>query len=194
MARERIRTTIPEIVDYWAKHTGECGLSVDFAEAHERCWRCGCQRSLERCHIVPASLGGEDTPSNFVILCKRCHLDNPNVADPEVMWDWLRAYGVPFYDTFWWVNGIEEYKKIYGRSYAEELRTRGISPEDPAFKAVLDEQRQKASYHFGDPHLNIATLAGIIRMPLKAYDAAHGLETERNVTAYINRNGFWQGK
>ena len=113
---------------------------------------------------------------------------NPNVADPEVMWDWLRAYGVPFYDTFWWVNGIEEYKKIYGRSYAEELRTRGISPEDPAFKAVLDEQRQKASYHFGDPHLNIATLAG------KAYDAAHGLETERNVTAYINRNGFWQGK
>ena len=113
---------------------------------------------------------------------------------PEVMWDWLRAYGVPFYDTFWWVNGIEEYKKIYGRSYAEELRTRGISPEDPAFKAVLDEQRQKASYHFGDPHLNIATLAGIIRMALKAYDAAHGLETERNVTAYINRNGFWQGK
>ena len=104
---------------------------------------------------------------------------NPNVADPEVMWDWLRAYGVPFYDTFWWVNGIEEYKKIYGRSYAEELRTRGISPEDPAFKAVLDEQRQKASYHFGDPHLNIATLAGIIRMALKAYDAAHGLETER---------------
>ena len=75
------------------------------------------------------------------------------------MWDWLRAYGVPFYDTFWWVNG---------RSYAEELRTRGISPEDPAFKAVLDEQRQKASYHFGDPHLNIATLAGIIRMAMKA--------------------------
>ena len=110
------------------------------------------------------------------------------------MWDWLRAYGVPFYDTFWWVNGIEEYKKIYGRSYAEELRTRGISPEDPAFKAVLDEQRQKASYHFGDPHLNIATLAGIIRMALKAYDAAHSLETERNVIAYINRNGFWQGK
>ena len=45
--------------------------------------------------IVPDSLGGEDTPSNFVILCKRCHLDNPNVADPEVMWDWLRAYSVP---------------------------------------------------------------------------------------------------
>ena len=92
-----------------------------------------------------------------------------------------------FYDTFWWVNGIEEYKKIYGRS----IQRPGASREPGS---VLDEQRQKASYHFGDPHLNIATLAGIIRMALKAYDAAHGLETERNVTAYINRNGFWQGK
>ena len=86
MARERIRTTIPEIVDYWAKHTGECGLSVDFAEAHEQCWRCDCQRSLERCHIVPTSLGGEDTPSNFVILCKRCHLETP-------MWRIRRSCG-----------------------------------------------------------------------------------------------------
>ena len=92
---------------YWARHTDESGLSVDFAEAHERCWRCGCRRRLERCHIVPDSLGGEDIPSNFVILCKRCHLDNPNVADPEIMWDWLRAYSVPLYDTFWDIPPIE---------------------------------------------------------------------------------------
>ena len=193
MARKPIRTTILEIVDYWTGRTDESRLSVDFAEAHERCWRCGCQRQLERCHIVPDSLGGEDTPSNFVILCKRCHLDNPNVADPEVMWDWLRAYSVPLYDTFWWMNGLEEYKKIYGKSYVEELRARGVSLEDPEFKAILNGQWEKASCHFGDPHLNIATLAGIIRMALKAYDAAHGLETERNVTAYINRSGFWHG-
>lgn len=77
MAGERIRTTIPEIVDYWAKHTGECGLSVDFAEAHERCWRCGCQRSLERCHIVPASLGGEDTPSKFWHLVQAMPFGQP---------------------------------------------------------------------------------------------------------------------
>ena len=114
MARKRIRTTIPEIVDYWARHTDECGLSVDFAEAHERCWRCGCRRRLERCHIVPDSLGGEDTPSNFVILCKRCHLDNPNVADPEVMWDWMRAYSVPFYDTFWGTTESRSTKKYMG--------------------------------------------------------------------------------
>lgn len=194
MARKPIRTTIPEIVDYWAGYASESGLSVDFAEAHERCWRCGCRRSLERCHIVPDSLGGEDTPSNFVILCKRCHLDNPNVADPEVMWDWLRAYSVPFYDTFWGTYGMEEYKKIYGRSFAEELQARGILPDDPEFGTILDQQRERVSYHFGDPHLNLATLAGIFRMALKAYDASHGRSTEREVTAYINRSGFWQGK
>ncbi|MFR6162100.1 HNH endonuclease [Mediterraneibacter gnavus] len=35
--------------------------------------------------MVPESLGGEDIPSNHVLLCSRCHLDNPNVADPEIM-------------------------------------------------------------------------------------------------------------
>ncbi len=36
-----IKTTIAEAVDYWSRHQSECGLSVDWAEAHERCWRCG---------------------------------------------------------------------------------------------------------------------------------------------------------
>ena len=116
------------------------------------------------------------------------------------MWRTRRLCGIgcghtvyPLYDTFWWMNGLEEYKKIYGKSYVEELQVRGVSLEDPEFKAILNGQWEKASCHFGDPHLNIATLAGIIRMALKAYDAAHGLETERNVTAYINRSGFWHG-
>lgn len=98
--RENIKTTIEEIVAYWSEHEDESGLSVDFSEAFERCWRCGYKRKLEHCHIVPASRGGEDIPSNFVLLCKDCHKDAPNVTDPEIMWDWLRAYVVPFYDSF----------------------------------------------------------------------------------------------
>ena len=142
MAREQIRTTIPEIVDYWVKHADESELSVDFAESHERCWRCGCRRRLERCHIVPDSLGGEDTPSNFVILCRRCHLDNPNVADPEIMWDWLRAYGVPLYDTFWTIQGMDEYKKIYGVSVMEEFRSRGLSRTIPRSGSFSEKCRR----------------------------------------------------
>ena len=122
MARDkRIKTTKEQIVDYWRKHADEGELSVDFTEADERCWRRGCKRNLQRCHIIPRALGGEDTPSNFVLLCSRCHRDNPNVADPEIMWDWLHAYKVVVYDTFWQVQGLKEYERIYGITFREEL-------------------------------------------------------------------------
>lgn len=189
--RIAIKTTVKEIVNYWASHEDECGLSVDFSEAHERCWRCGCERHLERCHIVPDSLGGKDEPSNLVMLCKRCHMDNPNVADPEIMWDWLRAYAVPFYDTFWQIQGMKEYEKIYSRHFRDELELREITKgQDEELREILIEQMDKASYHFGDPHLNVATLAGIYRMTLKEYDRRHGIETERDVTAYVKAKDF----
>ena len=98
--RTKIKTTKKQIVDYWDTHADESDLSIDFSEADKRYWRCGCKRHLQRCHIIPDSLGGKDEPSNFVLLCSRCHLDNPNVADKEIMWDWLKSYAVPFYDTF----------------------------------------------------------------------------------------------
>lgn len=85
--REHIKTPLSEIISYWAKHADECGLNVDWAEAENHCWRCGYERNLERCHIIPDSLGGKDEPSNLVLLCKRCHAEDPNVADPEIMWD-----------------------------------------------------------------------------------------------------------
>ncbi len=170
---KRIRTTKKQIVEYWEQYVDE-------------------KRNLERCHIIPRSLNGEDVPSNFVLLCSRCHLDNPNVADPEVMWDWLRAYKVSFYDTFWIVQGMKEYEKIYGKSFKEELKARKIDESDSGeIYDIMKEQVSKASYHFGDPHLNVATLAGIIRMTIKEYDKRHGRETERNVKPYIKLAEYW---
>ncbi len=112
--RKAIKTKFKDIVDYWAQHQDECGLSVDWAEAESRCWRCGCKRKLERCHIILDALGGEDKPENLVLLCKRCHAEGPNVLEPEIMWDWLRAYGNTFYDTFWDIQGMN-IKKCMGR-------------------------------------------------------------------------------
>lgn len=68
-SREKIKTTKKEIIDYWAVRQDECELSVDWAEAHERCWRCGYKKTLDRCHIIPDSLGGKDEPKNLVLLC-----------------------------------------------------------------------------------------------------------------------------
>ena len=82
--RSNIKTTIQQAVDYWASRIDECELSVDWFEADTHCWRCGCEKNLQRCHIVPDSLGGQDAPSNIVLLCERCHIDGPNVTDPEL--------------------------------------------------------------------------------------------------------------
>ena len=62
MTKQSIKTTKEDIVNYWffEQMIDESGLSVDAAEAYERCWRCGCEKRLERCHIIPESLGGKD--------------------------------------------------------------------------------------------------------------------------------------
>lgn len=170
--RTKIKTTKKQIVDYWDTHADESDLSIDFSEADKRCWRCGCKRHLQRCHIIPDSLDGKDEPSNFVLLCSRCHLDNPNVADKEIMWDWLKSYAVPFYDTFWIDQGYEEYEKIYSISITDELKKRNIfeKSELKRFNDIFEKQCKNASYHFGDPHFNIATIAGILRMSFKEWD------------------------
>ncbi|WP_408639329.1 HNH endonuclease [Nocardia yamanashiensis] len=79
-----------EIVDHWSMVEDESGLAIDWAEAHERCWRCGYKAKLERCHIVPDALGGAATPDNLVLLCSRCHREAPNHENPIYMWRWLR--------------------------------------------------------------------------------------------------------
>jgi hypothetical protein len=159
-----------EIVDYWFSRIDECGLSVDASEAHERCWRCGYKTSLQRCHIIPDSLGGRYEPSNLVLLCHRCHLENPNVTDPEIMWDWIRAYGTTFYDTFWKIQAIKEYETIYGKSFEMELKKRNIDNLE-RFKNFFLEEIGKTTYHYGHPYLNNATIAGVIRIVLKKFDS-----------------------
>ncbi|MNI55233.1 HNH endonuclease [compost metagenome] len=123
---------------------------------------------MERCHIIPDSLGGEDKASNLVLLCHRCHLENPNVTDPAIMWDWLRAYGTAFYDTFWLLQGIKEYEFIYKKSLNEELKERNITDVNK-FSEIFKEQIQQTTFHYGHPYLNAATCAGVIRISLKKY-------------------------
>lgn len=66
------------------------------------------------------------------------------------------------------------------------MKKRDFNKEDrEEFEEILEGQISKASYHFGDPHLNTATLAGVLRMALKEYDRMHGRVTKRNVVPYI---------
>ena len=90
--------------------------------AEKRCWRCGKETELQRRHLIPDSLGGKDEASNIVILCDKCHKEGPNVADPEIMWDWIKAYAQPNQFMFLFYQISRECEFIYKRSIKEEIK------------------------------------------------------------------------
>ncbi|WP_062215707.1 HNH endonuclease [Streptomyces sp. NBRC 109706] len=45
--------------------------------------------ALERAHVVPHSLGGDDGIDNLILLCKPCHQESPDWPDPREMERWI---------------------------------------------------------------------------------------------------------
>lgn len=86
-----IRTTKSQIVRYWRDNNLVKGFNLLHASNPDKhCWNCGWKTNhLQRCHIVPHMLGGEDTPSNYVLLCNQCHNEAPDVKNPSYMWQWI---------------------------------------------------------------------------------------------------------
>ncbi len=83
------------------------GIKFDFHlkinPIHQQCFACNrvfikhkwgvnTRSILERSHIVPHALGGSDSPVNFVLLCKHCHLENPNVDNEIAYFKWLQSH------------------------------------------------------------------------------------------------------
>jgi hypothetical protein len=156
-----MNTTHSEIVNYWAQHQDECGLSVDWAEAEKLCWRCTQGRNLQRCHIIPHALGGSEEPSNLVLLCAQCHAEAPNVADSTFMWTWLRAHAVSVYGSYWYQRGLREYEFVYRTKpfLGMEEDAKVLSRQRRAIKRYI----QQTSTHWGQGKLNPATIAWLIR-------------------------------
>ena len=161
------------IVDYWQTRVYEQDLGTDWDEAEHRCWRCGVRRSgtkskLERCHIIPASLGGPDTVENLVLLCTHCHKEAPNINSKTVMWDWIKATKTELYDTFWTLRAFDEVEKLYGVSMeqlAEQtLQQKGLGPSrgTSKFMRELKEVYENTSIHFGEGRYNASTSAAAI--------------------------------
>jgi len=161
MGKTAIKTSIEDIVEYWESRADETELSVDFSEAKILCWRCAQERKLQRCHIVPESLGGADEPSNLVLLCGQCHAEAPNVDDPTFMWDWLRVHATSFYGMYWYERGLREYEFIYKRKAFENMND--IQENYVQFTAALKKYFRKSSIHWGQGRANPSTLAWVIR-------------------------------
>ncbi|MCV6636236.1 HNH endonuclease signature motif containing protein [Candidatus Albibeggiatoa sp. nov. NOAA] len=158
-----MKTTHQEIVEYWSRHQDECGLSVDWSEAEELCWRCTQKRSLQRCHIVPHALGGSEEPNNLVLLCSQCHAEAPNVADSEFMWTWLRSHAVSFYGSYWYSRGLQEFEFIYGRKPLSRFFEKNESSLLPKLNTIISKYMNQTNTHWGQGQINPATIAWLLR-------------------------------
>jgi hypothetical protein len=98
-----------EIFLHWKPYLDQQGLGYD--EPH--CWACGYgwkrksaptnqsfsddelaniydrEKHLQRCHIIPRSLGGSDDVSNLFLMCSECHDLAPNTSSSDSFFKWV---------------------------------------------------------------------------------------------------------
>lgn len=126
-------TTVKQIAEYWIKNftVEETDLNFDWADCRTHCWNCGADKQsksnknivrVQRAHIVPHSLGGEDIPSNYVLLCSDCHKEAPNTSNKEDMWDWIKSNHLPmaFSGTYRLEKGLILFKQKEGYSFFDK--------------------------------------------------------------------------
>jgi len=171
MNKKLIKTSIEEIANYWKKNNtiSETQLNFDWCDAHTHCWNCGDNKysesdrvRLERAHIIPESLGGDDIPSNYVLLCKECHRQAPNTCDKENMWEWIKENkkSISFYNTskFQEVISILEQKEKF--IFFEKVKDINL------FEKLLTIEFEKISRHAFD-NFNTSTLYFLLRNLVK---------------------------
>lgn len=170
--RKQSKTKTEDIINYWSPILNESELNLDLDELDCRCWRCGQEKKLEklqRCHIVADSLGGSDEPSNFVLLCAKCHQESPDVDDPKYIWIWIKSYRVEVRDLFWVYEALKEYEHIFKTRFEEDLSEK--VNRKPEIIEELDVNKlaksmiYKATLHLGTG-MSRATLACVLRMML----------------------------
>jgi hypothetical protein len=109
------RPSVKKILRYWKSDSAvyymdnmsrRSDMQFDFHlrinSVHQECFACNRifmkykwlhpRKVIERCHVVPRALGGSNDPANFVLLCKHCHLENPNVDNEVSYFKWLQSH------------------------------------------------------------------------------------------------------
>jgi len=121
------KTTHKQIAEYYINLTSppvdEHDLNFKFRDSHTVCFNCGETKQTERCHIIPHSLGGNDTPSNYVLLCGECHEDAPNNTNDKYMWEFFKAnkFSKSQYPSYTQFKACEYFKQRKGYSFGSIL-------------------------------------------------------------------------
>jgi hypothetical protein len=141
-------------------------LKNDYGFITPFCFACFQPRSswkkLERAHIIPHMLGGSNHPSNFVMLCHECHLDNPNTRSEDVYFQWIKS--------------VKDYKTKRTDSVLQALSVFGVSCDminvlyniegDDFVRSLMQSAKKDCGLHQG---LNTNTFAGAVSVKIKEY-------------------------
>lgn len=117
--------------EHWDKHTARAS------------WE---RATLERAHIVPASLGGPDVAENLVLLCGPCHKESPDWPDPTEMARWIADRPVrrsAEYETREaWIAAAARVPE-----FADLIRAMPSPPAPERLQALLSEALELAGTH-----------------------------------------------
>jgi hypothetical protein len=170
-----------EIVDYWKDHLDELGFFIDWGEPG--CWACGfhygtrydlkganlswdkmlqCWNNipLQRCHILPRSLGGTDHESNLFLMCRECHDLAPNTNIPEIFFEWARRQSSDAREDFKIQVALESFG--IGTAVAEDFLKILVSKEFWSWmRGKFSLHRPQSNYAPISCRLTTATMVGL---------------------------------
>ena len=129
--------------------------------------------TLERAHIIPASLGGSDDASNLLLLCTACHEDSPDWPDPSAMARWIASRpsrrSQEFEEREAWMQAAEQVPGFAG--FLASVEHKG--PDHMA--GLLMESAKRAGFHWG-VGISLGTRAAILR------DVVERAQADRTLT------------
>ncbi len=106
---------------------------------------------IERCHIVPHSLGGKDNPLNFVLLCVDCHRKSPDIKDEFSLFKWMEQEADKRND--YWASFTDGLKSQFPEISKKPIE-KGMIAVHHIFKIrdsddFLNWEAKNTSVHFG---------------------------------------------
>lgn len=105
-------TNHSRILKYWKSVPNDVWKSFNTDSGEITCWICGKfyddadtsswknyveswkKYGLQRMHIVPRQLGGENKPSNICLGCPECHDLAPDTKDRDVFFEWVKNQNI----------------------------------------------------------------------------------------------------
>lgn len=141
---------VKECWEHHSQYVSELDVAVDWGDwdsDFSMCWCCGHRGKLQKCHIIPKSLGGSENAENIVPLCAQCHDNAPDVQDKEFMFEWIKKNKNELSGF-----GLGRYYHLVDLVIA---RTAGMRYDSSKFKDCLEKAYSLAGFHFSQSNAGI---------------------------------------